>query len=301
MAIEKKGIIDAHTHIFPRDIPEKWDWYAGQDETFRFLTYSTPKSRVCEAWSTPEQTMEAADAAGVEIVVMQGWYWQSMELCRRHNDFMAEVIRDYPDRFVAYASINPSFGDAAVEEVQRCYEMGFKGVGELGPGGNHFALDDPGLMKVLAKCEDLGLPVNFHVGEPIGHVYAGKDLTPLGGFYDIAEKFPDLKLILAHMGGGLPYYELMPEVKRTFRNVWYDLAANPLLYDIRSVRATIDLVGPEKLCFGTDFPLTIYPEVTKERDFSTFVNKIYDEAGMTEAEWNLVMRENMKQLIDGVK
>jgi predicted TIM-barrel fold metal-dependent hydrolase len=301
MAIEKKGIYDAHTHIFPRDITENWDWYAKQDSTFKGLTYSGPESPVREAWSTPEETIRAADEAGVEVIVMQGWYWNSMELCRRHNDFMAEVIKQYADRFVAYASINPTFGDDAAEEVVRCCEMGFKGVGELGPGGNHFAMDDPGLFKVCAKCQDLGLPMNFHCGEPVGHVYAGKDMTPVRGFYELAERFPDLKLVLAHLGGGLPFYEMMPEVRKLFKNVWYDLAAMPLLYDIKAVRIMVDLVGPEKVCFGTDFPLTIYKRLCQERNFSLFIDNIFDHANLTEQEWNLVMRENMKKLIDDVK
>ena len=293
----KTGICDVHTHIFPRDIPEKWDWYAAQDKTFAALTDNNGPSRVKEVFSTPEETLACADEAGVELIVMQGWYWNSMALCRRHNDFMAEVIRDYPDRFAAFAAINPTCGEEAVEEVYRCRELGFAGVGELGPGGNHFALDDPGLIRVLEACDKLKLPVNFHVGEPIGHVYPGKDLTPLAGFYDLAERFPSLTMILAHMGGGLPYYELMPEVRRLFKNVVYDLAANPLLYDIRSVKLTVDLVGADKVLFGTDFPLTIYPRQCLDRNFSLFVDNVVENSGLSEEELTLVMRENCLRVL----
>lgn len=291
-------IIDGHTHLFPSDIPARWDWYAAQDSCFAALTRETPQSRVREAWATPEEALRAADQAGVEIIVMQGWYWQNMDLCRRHNDYMERVVRDYPGRFAAYASVNPVFGEAAVKEVERCYDMGFSGVGELGPGGNGYPLDHPGLLAVLARAEQLCLPVCFHAGEPVGHVYPGKDLTPIEGFYDIAGRFPNLRLILAHMGGGLPFYELLPHVRETFRNVWYDLAANPLLYDIRAVKAAVRLAGPEKVLFGTDFPLTIYPRLCRGQDFSLFVQDIADHAGLTEEEWDLVMDKNMRRLLD---
>lgn len=294
----KGHLIDAHTHIFPPDIPARWDWYAEKDPYFADLTRETPQSRVREAWSTAEETLAAADEAGVEVIVMQGWYWRDMDLCRRHNDYMYELTQRYPDRFAAYASINPVFGADAVREVERCWEMGFSGVGELGPGGDGYSLDDPGLLDVLAAAEALHLPVNFHVGEPVGHVYPGKDLTPVEGFYDIAKRFPELQLILAHMGGGLPYYELWPHIRAAFRNVWYDLAANPLLYHIRAVRAAVDLAGPEKILFGTDFPLTIYPRRCRDRNFSLFVEDIRQNAGLTDTEWEQVMGGNMRRLLE---
>lgn len=291
-------LIDAHTHIFPRDIPANWDWYAARDPWFAELTRETPQSRVREAWTTPEEALRLADEAGIQVIVMQGWYWRDMDLCRRHNDFMAQVIAEYPGRFAAYASINPVFGAEAVREVERCWGMGFSGVGELGPGGDGYALDHPGLLDVLAAAQDLHLPVNFHVGEPVGHVYPGKDLTPIGGFYDIARRFPNLRLILAHMGGGLPYYELWPHVREAFRNVWYDLAANPLLYDIRAIPAAVALVGAEKLLFGTDFPLTIYPRLCREADFSLFVKDIRERAGLAAGDWEAIMGGNMRRLLD---
>lgn len=291
-------IVDCHTHMFPTDIPARWDWYAAQDSCFAELTRETPQSRVREAWATPEEALRAADRAGVELIVMQGWYWRDMDLCRRHNDYMEGVVRAYPGRFAAYASINPVFGEAAVREVERCRDMGFSGVGELGPGGNGYSLDHPGLLAVLETAERLCLPVCFHVGEPVGHVYPGKDRTPIEGFYDIARRFPDLRLILAHMGGGLPFYELLPHVRQAFRNVWYDLAANPLLYDIRAVTAAVRLAGPERVLFGTDFPLTIYPRQCQGQDFSLFIQDIEEHAGLTEAEWELVMGANMRRLLE---
>ena len=291
-------LIDAHTHLFPRDIPANWDWYAARDPWFAQLTCNTPQSRVLEAWSTPEETIRLADQAGIQVIVMQGWYWRDMDLCRRHNDFMAEVLADYPDRFAAYASINPIFGAEAVREVERCWELGFSGVGELGPGGDGYALDHPGLLDVLEAAQALHLPVNFHVGEPVGHVYPGKDLTPIEGFYNIARRFPDLRLILAHMGGGLPYYELWPHVKAAFRHVWYDLAANPLLYEIRAVRAAVELAGADRVLFGTDFPLPIYPRRCREADLSLFAEDIRHSAGLTPAEWEAVMGGNMCRLLN---
>lgn len=295
--MSKPQIFDAHAHMFPEDVVERWEWYAAQDEWFAALTRETPQSRVREAFSTAEETLALADAAGVDVVVMQGWYWRRHELCVRNNDYMHQLIQRWPDRFKAYGSINPTFGAQAVREVERCHAMGFSGIGELGPGGNGFSLDHPGLLDVLEAAQALGLAVNFHVGEPVGHAYMGKDLTPIEGFYRIAKQFPGLRLVLAHLGGGLPFYELQPDVHEAFANVYYDLAASPLLYDIRSVRVMVDLVGVERVLFGTDFPLTIYPRKCREADFSLFIEDIRQNAGLTPYEWERVMGENMRDLL----
>lgn len=296
----KGGYIDAHTHMFPVEVMDHWDDYAARDAYFKLLTGNAPGKRVVEVFCTPEQALEQMDKAGVETIVMQGWYWNDPGLMREHNDYMHEVVNGYPGRFAAYASINPALGRDALRELSRIQSMNFKGVGELGPGGNQFPLDHPVLLEICEACEAAGLPINFHVGEPVGHVYEGKDLTPIEGYYHMARRFPDLKLVLAHLGGGLPYYELYDEVHQAFGNVYYDLAALPLLYDVsKSVQALVKLVGPKRVLFGTDFPLTIYPWITTELEISLLAQDITANAGLTEYEYQRVMRENTLELLQG--
>ena len=61
--------------------------------------------------------------------------------------------------------------------------------------------------------------------------------------------------MLAHWGGGLPFYELMPEVAKGMANVYYDTAASPYLYSKRIYAIASEIVGVKKILFGTDFPL----------------------------------------------
>ncbi len=129
-----KGIVDAHIHMFPEDIVTRWDWYAAQDACFADMTRKTPESRVLEAFSTPEETLALADAAGVDVMVAQGWYWRTQELCEHNNDALHRLVQSWPGRFKAYGAVNPVFGERAVREVERCHARGFSGIGELGPG-----------------------------------------------------------------------------------------------------------------------------------------------------------------------
>ena len=325
-------VIDAHTHMFPDDLPARWDWYAAQDECFALLTRQDGNSRVRELFANADEALACADRAGVGTLVMQGWYWRSMPLCRRHNDYMKRLADEHPGRFAAFGCVDvlgrdgalaegacadgvfadgacagdvnecPSpqaRADAAAAEAERCARMGFAGIGELGPGGQGFALDDPGLYALLETTRALRLPVCFHCGEPVGHAYAGMDRTPLDGFFRLAKQFPGQVFIFAHLGGGLPFYELMPEVRRALRNVYYDLAAMPLLYSMRALRAVIDLAGPERVLYGTDFPLTIYPKKCMEQDLSLFIQDIWDSAGLTPREWDCVMHGNAARILSG--
>jgi len=73
------------------------------------------------------------------------------------------------------------------------------------------------------------------------------------------EKFilnnPELKIILAHWGGGILIYETMKEIKAGFLNVYYDTAITPYIFDERIYRAAKALGLCEKIIFGSDFPI----------------------------------------------
>lgn len=288
-------IIDMHTHMFPKDVIHNWNKYAERDYYFKLLT--DPKNSSIQQYATAEEAIQLADRAGVEKIVMQGWYWNDHELCKYHNDYMYEIINMYPDRFEAYISINPTFGELAINEVERNYNRGFVGVGELGPGANNFELTDTRFLTLMEVATHYNLPVNIHCSEPVGRDYPGKDKTPIGGIYKLAKMFPDLILILAHLGGGLPFYELIPEIKEAFKNVYYDLAANPLVYETRSIKSVADIVGAEKILFGSDFPLLIYPRECREKEFQLFITDIRQNAGLNEEEWTKIMYDNGEKLL----
>nr|HPI22334.1 amidohydrolase family protein [Spirochaetota bacterium] len=57
-------------------------------------------------------------------------------------------------------------------------------------------------------------------------------------------------------GGGVLFYELMPEVRKAFARVYYDTAASPLIYDNRIYASAVSLVGSGKIILGSDYPLT---------------------------------------------
>ena len=91
--------------------------------------------------------------------------------------------------------------------------------------------------------------------------------TPFEDFLWLAREFPDLKIILAHAGGLFPFYELNPKIRPELKNIYYDLAACPLLYEPSLYRKLIEVVGPEKILWGTDYPLRIFPKTQRAQIF----------------------------------
>ena len=97
-----------------------------------------------------------------------------------------------------------------------------------------------------------------HGSEPLGRSYAGKGRsTPdrlLALAQVCAEVAPTLPVVFAHLGGGLPFYETMPEVQRLAPHIYYDTAAAAYLYTPAAL-SLVAAVAPERILFGSDYPV----------------------------------------------
>ncbi len=282
-------IIDAHTHIFSPEVIANRARYAERDSFFDFL-YSGVAARMIGA----EELIAAMDAAGIDKAIVTGWCWQNHAVCVEQNTWTMEVVRRYPDRLLALAAIQPNAGAAAIRELERCVAGGMVGLGELNVDGQGFRLDDANFLVLAHRAAELRVPMLLHTNEPVGHGYPGKDKLPITDIYDFIKALPDLRLILAHWGGGFPFYELMREVRKVAANVYYDSAASPLLYSPQIFRTVIDIVGSDKVLFGSDFPLILYPKRQTEPDYAPFLAEIR-ALDFSSDEWANVMGENARQ------
>jgi predicted TIM-barrel fold metal-dependent hydrolase len=236
-----------------------------------------------QGWSDRKTMIGDMDEAGIDQCALLAWYWEKPETCQLHNEWHARWIKEDPERFHAFAAIHPGMKNSE-EELRMRHEQGFCGIGECHPAVQGFSIQDRAWLACMEFANDKGWPVNFHVTEPVGHDYPGRVATPFEDFLWLARKFPELKIILSHAGGLFPFYELNPRLKPELANVYYDLAACPLLYDPSLYRLLINTVGYEKIIWGSDYPLNIYPGRQKKPDFSTFRNELIDQAHLSEVE-----------------
>jgi predicted TIM-barrel fold metal-dependent hydrolase len=244
-------VIDFHTHIFPSWLKEKRDEYIKRDPCFSLL-YSQPQARI----ATAEEILASMDEAGIDLSVVLNVGWIDHELCVKTNDYILDSVSRYPTRLVGFCAIQPGAGDAAIAELERCAKAGARGIGELRSDVQGFDLTDKKTMKPLV---DAALKHNLifltHSSEPVGHEYSGKGSITPDILYSFITTFPNLKLVCAHWGGGLPFYALMPEVTKALSNVSFDTAATVFLYKPEIFKQMSHIIGSDKILFGTDYPL----------------------------------------------
>jgi predicted TIM-barrel fold metal-dependent hydrolase len=244
-------IIDFHTHVFPTRMRDHRDEYAGRDPLFERL-YSNTKFKIADC----EDLIAKMDEEGVDRSVILNANWTSPAVCRETNDYIMESVSRYPGRLAGFCSLPPKAIDAAIAELERCIQGGIKGVGEMRPDFHGLAQgDEDTLDPIFDIMMRHRLMLMIHASEPVGHQYVGKEkITP-----DILERLitrlPDMTIICAHWGGGLPFYALMPEVAEALKNVYFDSSASPYLYKPEIFRHVADIAGADKILFGSDFPL----------------------------------------------
>ena len=244
-------IVDAHCHILPPSFAQRRRDLAARDATFAAIL-ANPAARIADA----PKLLQAMSRDGVDHAVAMGMGWADYEVAVEANDCLIEAVADNPSRITGFASVNPAWGDAAVNEAQRCAAAGLRGIGELHPDTQGIDVTDVAEMSPLMDfARSHNLPVLLHCSEPVGHQYPGKGKTTPEKVLRFIENFPENTIICAHWGGGLPFYGLMPEVGAALRNVYFDSAASPFLYRPGIYRTVSDVVGADRILFATDYPL----------------------------------------------
>jgi len=253
-------IIDFHTHIFPPQIKKNRNKYIDRDPCFATL-YSSPNAKL----ATADELIASMDKDEVDISVVLNIGWTKQELCVETNDYILESIARYPKRLIGFGAVQPQALEAALNEIERCAKGGIRGVGEMRPD---IQLLDPrheGVMKpVIEAIIKHNLILLTHASEPVGHKYPGKGGVTPDILYPLITSFPNLTLVCAHWGGGLPFYALMPEVKKAMSKVFFDTAASPFLYSPEIYNQVIQVVGADRILFGSDYPLLAQNRLLKE-------------------------------------
>ncbi len=244
-------IIDFHTHIFPSFFRDDKSAFFAAEPAFERL-YGSSRSRLVDR----EDLLRSMDEAGVHRSVVFGFPWEKTDHFRRHNDHIIESVQRHPDRLIGLCCFSP-LSPQAPEEAERCLASGLSGVGELAVYRSEASAEQLyASAEIMGLCARFDVPVLLHTNEPVGHDYPGKCPTTLAQVYRFLRAYPQNKIVLAHWGGGLFFYGLMKkEVKEVLRNVWFDTAASPYLYDADIYRAAVEIIGDDRIVMGSDYPL----------------------------------------------
>jgi predicted TIM-barrel fold metal-dependent hydrolase len=270
-------LIDFHTHIFHGKVQKDRSRFFAKEPEFKLL-YDSPKAEIAGI----EELIKTMDEQDIELSVVLGFPWRDGDVSKENNDYIIQSVAKYPDRLKGFACFDVLWAGAP-EEAVRCLKAGLSGIGELAfylSGIDDKALHH--LEPIMEILRDFGnLPCMIHTNEPVGHKYPGKTPVTLEQIYSLVKAFPENKLVLAHWGGGLFFYNIMKkDVKAALKNVWFDTAASPYLYDPSIYKLAVDTDVIDKVLVGTDYPLLKIDRYIKDIEKSG-ISKIDKEKILT--------------------
>lgn len=278
------GRIDAHVHVFHPDVAEDRFRYFPQDAAFHEM-YQAPDAQII----VTEQLVNAMDIAGIARSIACGFGWSVNALCGEGNDAIIEAARLYPSRVAGFGTVAPrdSLSDA-LAEIDRLAAAGVHGLGELRPDTQGLLEMQPNDIEAFAgHVRGHGMGLLMHASEPVGRVYPGKGTATPERLYRLLERLHGIPIILAHAGGGLPFYANLRASEDLFADVYVDTSAMPYLYEPAAVRALINSIGPDRVLFATDYPL-----MRQER-----VIQYLGRAGLTSDEMEGVLQHNAEEFL----
>jgi predicted TIM-barrel fold metal-dependent hydrolase len=280
-------IIALEEHMFPRDLLE----------AARLEFSPRAGSKLADLDEVDEGRLRVMDDAGIDVQVLSalGWVVQDLEparsvpLSRELNERLAAAVAGHPERFRAFASLPMTDPRAAADELTRSVEeLGFVGAMVHGQTNGRF-LDDPAARQMLAVAERLDVPIYIHPSPPPAAIVdtyysnlepgVGECLSTSGwGWHSetalhvlrmvvngVFEELPGLKIVVGHMGEGLPFHldriedMLSPVVKGNSLTVAETLRRNLYLttagYNFDApLRCALDVFGVDHVLFSVDHP-----------------------------------------------
>jgi predicted TIM-barrel fold metal-dependent hydrolase len=193
-----------------------------------------------------------AEMASVEKAIVFSLRYGDSVGIEGNDEITAAAVAKYPDKFVGFAYVDPRRADCMELLCHAIEDLGLKGV-KFGPIYNGVALSDPRLVPVYEYCQRNNIPLTMHMGTTFAR-NAPVDMGRAIHVEPIALKYPDLTMILAHMGH--PWYEDCIAVVRKQPNVYCEVSAlfyRPWQY-YNMLIAAQEYKIVDKIYFGTDFP-----------------------------------------------
>ncbi len=322
--------IDFHNHFYPPGYLEKLEqWghrYKFVQDTSGLKIVSEKGARflgITKEHVSIEQRISDMDRIGIDIQVLTlttpNVYFttrkRNLYLAKTSNDFFAEICQKYPDRFIAFASVPLKNPDDAIEELHRAIkDLGMKGV-VLGSNIDGRHLHSREFWPFYEEVSKLDIPIFIHPMVPKHpEPLAEFALVPFVGFTmdttisvakmvlsGLFERYPNLILILPHLGGTLPFlFERFDNGFRAYKEFQENITRPPTYYFKKFYYDTVSFYKPALLCtylsvgadhmvLGSDYPHVI-------GDINRCVSSI-DELDIPKEEKEKIFGENGRKIL----
>ncbi|KFY00075.1 hypothetical protein O988_03535 [Pseudogymnoascus sp. VKM F-3808] len=218
-------------------------------EVARLFAYSHADPAIADQKRSPKEVIALMDEAGVSQICLSAWSRPGQMIFS--NAEVAEYTRAYPDRIFGLAAVNLHDPVAAVKELEYYVKVEhFVGL-RVVPWLWNLPPSDPHYWPLFVKCIELDIPFLTQVGHtaPACPSEVGR---PIPYIDSIALKFPDLKIIMGHIG--YPWAAETAAVAWKHKNVYIDTSAWSPKYYAQEFITFANTTGKDKVMFGTNFP-----------------------------------------------
>jgi predicted TIM-barrel fold metal-dependent hydrolase len=176
------------------------------------------------------------------VSALQGGYYPTPADVRASNDAVHALMKRLPQHVLGFAYVDPAHGEAALAELRRCIEdLGFAGV-KLWVAT---LCDDPRVDPVIEQAIAYAVPILVHCWVKIGGNLPFES-TPMH-LGRLAGRFPEAKLIMAHLGGD---WEYGFKVAREHANIHVDTSGS--IAEMDAIEKLVQAIGAHRVLFGTD-------------------------------------------------
>jgi len=205
-------------------------------------------------WKDSDRKLiEAADKLGIDQLccsILTPRRPATAEGFRECNQWVAEAIQRFSGRVLGYCYVNPGYQREALDEIRRCVlDRGFMGVKLY----NEYTCTEPVLFPVVELAIELRVPILQHAGHSHYFVADQPRLSDGGHLAQLAARYPEARLICAHIGGGGDW-EWTIKALRHARNVYLDTSGSVIDEGIIELAARV--LGVDRLLFGCDMSMT---------------------------------------------
>ncbi len=264
-------IIDIHTHTYPDAIAQKAK--AALEKFYEFT---------CEGEGTVSDLAESSEKAGVSGMLMLS-VATNVKQIKNVNLWAASAVEQMTERgfeAAAFGGIHQDCPDMA-SELDEIRALGLSGI-KIHPDIQGVDIDDKRMYELYSLCQG-EFPIYFHMGDnrPQYRFSEGERLIK------IMREFPRLEVIAAHFGSYCAW-DKVPELLRAGKdNIMFDTSSALWAMTTEEANGLVDIIGTEKLMFGTD-----YPVMQAENEL-----KLFMKLKMTETERQNVLYNNAKAFL----
>jgi predicted TIM-barrel fold metal-dependent hydrolase len=260
-------IYDIHIHPFCQEAHITPNMEEGIDRMFgKHEPSRREKTKAGIKWLFTSQSVEDIirdmTEAGIEkacIVPMDLTTHYGVELVT--NEDVSRIASSHPNRFIPFASVDPSLGPLAVEKLRNAVtNLKCRGL-KLVPPVQHFDFSNPEYNPLWETALELGIPVWTHTAHQVSHPDSDARLGHPMLLEPVALKYPDVKIILGHCGFPWPWEAWSLMVRHP--NVYLDISVYANLYNHMPWDAYSKYGVEEKILFATDYPLHGFKDALK--------------------------------------